>query len=81
MFPPRSRVWVSGARRISAITTHGLFPGDALDRLQASGLFDRVIATDSHPRAVALAQARTDGFLGLMSVAGLFARYLGDHTP
>jgi ribose-phosphate pyrophosphokinase len=71
----------AGAKRISAITTHGVFPGEALDKIQQSGLFDRVIATDSHPRALKLASARQDDFLRIISVAGLFAGYLRDHTP
>lgn len=71
----------AGASRISAITTHGVFPGNALERLEASGLFDRVIATDSHPRARELGRGRKDAFLGVMSVAGLVAGYLKEHSP
>lgn len=67
----------AGATRISAVTTHGVFPGGALDKLAASGLFDRVVATDSHPRALELAHGRADGFLSVASVAGLIADYLG----
>jgi ribose-phosphate pyrophosphokinase len=62
----------AGARRISAIATHGLFPGDALQKIQASGLFDRVICTDSHPNALKL---RGD-FLQVEPVARVFADYL-----
>ncbi len=62
----------AGAAQIAAITTHGLFPGDALDRLRASGLFTRIVCTDSHPRARALC----DDFLKVESVAGLLADYL-----
>jgi ribose-phosphate pyrophosphokinase len=45
----------AGARRIAAIATHGVFPGDALDRIRDSGELERVVVTDSHPRAAALA--------------------------
>lgn len=62
----------AGARRISAVATHGLFPGDALEKLRASGLFDRVVCTDSHPRAL---QLRGD-FLQVEPVARLFADFL-----
>jgi ribose-phosphate pyrophosphokinase len=62
----------AGAKTISAICTHGLFPGDALGKIQASGLFDRVICTDSHPAALRL---RGD-FLQVEPVARLFADYL-----
>jgi ribose-phosphate pyrophosphokinase len=59
----------AGAARLSAVTTHGVLPGDALATIRASGLFDAIVATDSHPRAVALA----DGFLQVRSIAGLLA--------
>lgn len=62
----------AGAASISAITTHGVFPGDALKRLQDTGLFSRIVCTDSHPRALEL---RSE-FLEVESVAGLFAEYL-----
>jgi ribose-phosphate pyrophosphokinase len=64
----------AGARAIAAVTTHGLFPGDALEKLQKSGLFFAVVATDSHPRAVALAQdPRFAGFYRVETVAGILA--------
>ena len=44
----------AGAVAIDAIATHGLFPGDSLERIRATGLFGHVATTDSHPRAVAL---------------------------
>lgn len=45
----------AGATRISAIATHGIFVDDSLERLRDSGLFEHLVATDSHPRAHALA--------------------------
>lgn len=45
----------AGARSLAAIATHGVFPGDALRRLQDSGLFTDIACTDSHPRARELA--------------------------
>ena len=44
----------AGAKEVSAITTHGVLPDGALDRLTSSGLFERLVATDTHPRAVEL---------------------------
>ncbi len=41
----------AGATGFSVVATHGVFPGDALVRLQDSGLFDRIICTDTHPKA------------------------------
>lgn len=63
----------AGARRIAALTTHGLFPGDALDRLRDSGLFETIVTTNSHPRAQQLA----DDFLQLHSVARLMVYAVG----
>ncbi len=57
----------AGATSIAAVTTHGLFCGDALARLAASGLFTAVVATDSHPAAV------PGGLLAVDSVAPLLA--------
>ncbi|MEM9555372.1 MAG: ribose-phosphate diphosphokinase [Acidobacteriota bacterium] len=60
----------AGARRIAAIATHGVLPGDALARLRASKLFDEVVVTDSHPRAREL-EAEHRGFLTVESIAPL----------
>jgi ribose-phosphate pyrophosphokinase len=62
----------AGAARMIAIATHGLFPGDALERIRASGLFEYVVVTDSHPRALAL----QDDFLRVMPVAEVFLPHL-----
>ncbi|HEY9869465.1 MAG TPA: ribose-phosphate diphosphokinase [Candidatus Obscuribacterales bacterium] len=59
----------AGARTISAIATHGVFPGNALASLKESGLFRKIICTDSHPRAVEL----TGDFLEVLSVGELLA--------
>lgn len=39
-----------GASEVRAIATHGVLPGEALQRIRASGLIERVILTNSHPR-------------------------------
>jgi ribose-phosphate pyrophosphokinase len=44
----------AGASEVSALATHGVFPGDALGRLQRSGLFTAIACTDTHPNARAL---------------------------
>jgi ribose-phosphate pyrophosphokinase len=62
----------AGAAKLSAVTTHGVFPGDALAKIRASGLFEAVVATDSHPRAVEL----EDGFLRVRSIAAVLAEEL-----
>jgi ribose-phosphate pyrophosphokinase len=62
----------AGATRLSVVTTHGLFPGEALKKLETSGLLDRIICTNSHPRTLALRSK----FLQVESVASLFIDYL-----
>jgi ribose-phosphate pyrophosphokinase len=62
----------AGATGIDAIATHGVFPGDSLERLRRSGLFGTVVVSDSHPRAYA---QRSD-FLQVDSVAGLLVEHL-----
>ena len=46
----------AGAGRLIAIATHGEFADRAFDRIRASGLFDAIACTDSHPRARELRQ-------------------------
>ena len=58
----------AGAGRLIAIATHGVFPGDAAQRIRASGLFEHIAVTDSHPNA------QQEGVI-VRSVAPLFARY------
>jgi ribose-phosphate pyrophosphokinase len=64
----------AGATSIAAVTTHGVFIGDALDRLLSSGLLSGIAATDSHPRAAEL--ARDEPRLAIRSVAPLLAAEL-----
>ena len=62
----------AGAASLVAVCTHGVFPGDAYQRLRESGLFAEIIATDSHPNAIA---RQADG-LRVVSVAGVLSRQL-----
>ena len=62
----------AGAVAIDAVATHGLFPGDSLARIQATGLFGQVATTDSHPRAVALQSS----YLHVASTAQLLTEHL-----
>ncbi|MDP9360172.1 MAG: ribose-phosphate diphosphokinase [Acidobacteriota bacterium] len=62
----------SGAGRLVAIATHGVFPNGAYETIQSSGLFDAIACTDSHPHALAL---RAHGLI-VRPVAELFCRYL-----
>jgi len=62
----------AGATSIDAIATHGLFPGDSLEKIRKTGLFGHLVVTDSHPRAVALAS----DFLHVDSTATLLTEHL-----
>jgi ribose-phosphate pyrophosphokinase len=62
----------AGAQEIFALTTHGVFPGDALEKIRASGLLKKVVCTNSHPRALEL---RSE-YLEVLSVARVFAERL-----
>lgn len=62
----------AGAIAVSAITTHGLFTNNALGRIKASGLFSKIICTDSHPNA----EKAKDDFLVVRSIAPLIAQKL-----
>ncbi|HEX6962584.1 MAG TPA: ribose-phosphate diphosphokinase [Lacipirellula sp.] len=70
----------AGAVDVACVTTHGVFPGDALDRIGASGLVSRIVASDSHPRAVELGRSHPD-FLTVRSIAGVFAESLQKSAP
>ncbi|HEY5922524.1 MAG TPA: ribose-phosphate diphosphokinase [Kofleriaceae bacterium] len=62
----------AGAVSIDAIATHGLFPGESLTKIRSAGLLGRIVTTDSHPHAVALAS----DFLEVDSTAGLLTEHL-----
>ncbi|WP_428263372.1 ribose-phosphate diphosphokinase [Haliangium sp.] len=62
----------AGAVDVIALCTHGVFPGDALERLRQCGLLSQVACTNSHPRALALA----GDFLRVESIAPLLGERL-----
>jgi len=70
----------AGAVEVSCVTTHGLFPGDALRRIKQSGLISRILCTNSHPRAVEQAR-QSDGFLGVRSVSSVLADVFRQTNP
>lgn len=65
----------AGAVGIDAIATHGVLPGDSIEKIRATGLFGRVVVTDSHPRA----HAQASDFLHVESVAPLLVEHLRDN--
>jgi ribose-phosphate pyrophosphokinase len=46
----------AGAKAVHAVATHLVLPGDALERLRASGVFTHIVGTDSHPGSRKLAE-------------------------
>jgi len=62
----------AGAKALYAITTHGLFNQNALERLQGAGVFQKIISTNTHPNAH---QLQSD-FLEVRSVAALLVAKL-----
>jgi ribose-phosphate pyrophosphokinase len=65
----------AGAVKLTAITTHGVFPGDALERLRETGLFSAIACTDTHPRAREFAGAS----LHVAPIASVLARALEEN--
>lgn len=65
----------AGATGVAAVATHGVFPGDAVERLRSSGVLEAIAVTDTHPRAHAVA-ATHPGFVHVESVAPLVAAHL-----
>lgn len=61
----------AGASKIYAITTHGLFNNNALQRLQESGLFEKIYCTDTHPNSQKEAE---NPFLVVKSVAEIIKK-------
>jgi ribose-phosphate pyrophosphokinase len=62
----------AGGGRIIGLATHGVFPGNAYQRITDTGLFDALACTDSHPNALAL----RDRGLIVRSCAPLFVPHL-----
>ena len=64
-----------GAKCVKAVTTHGLFPGDSIKKLKASGLLEAIVCTDSHPSALQAAEL-SEGFLDIRTVTPILAAAL-----
>lgn len=62
----------AGAKRIVVITTHAVFVAGAVERLQACGLIEKVICTDTHVQS----QAVSNDFIQVKSVANLIVDHL-----
>ena len=60
----------AGAKEIAVISTHGLLPDESINKIKNSGLFKKVIVTDSHPNAVKLESE----FLNIVTVSDIIKR-------
>jgi ribose-phosphate pyrophosphokinase len=59
----------AGARRVHAVASHLVLPGDSFDKLRKSGVFASILGTDSHP-----ASEKVAGMGGVVApVSGLLA--------
>lgn len=64
----------AGAGKIFAVTTHGIFSKNGLEKIKDSGFFEQVICTDTHPVATEL----ENHFLKVVSISGLLAEKLNN---
>ena len=62
----------AGAKEVSAIATHGLFPENSLEKIKACGYFKNLACTNSHSRT----QEITDPFLKVKSISRLLIDYI-----
>jgi ribose-phosphate pyrophosphokinase len=65
----------AGAKELIAVCSHGVFPENSYDKLIDSGLFSKIFATDSHPKAIELSK-RAQNPLELIPLATMFAHSL-----
>jgi ribose-phosphate pyrophosphokinase len=68
----------AGASRVCAVTTHGVFPDGAVERIRDSGLIEHIACTDSHPRAAAVARDHPD-FITIASLSPVLGAALAAH--
>jgi ribose-phosphate pyrophosphokinase len=64
----------AGAARIYALTTHLLPPDGAMARIEQSGLFQKLIATNSHPRSI----TTQSNLVEIVDVGPLLGQSLGE---
>jgi ribose-phosphate pyrophosphokinase len=65
----------AGASSIAAIATHGVLPGDALQRIADTGLFEEIVVTDTHPRTELLRHP----IFRVESTAKIFSAWISKH--
>ncbi len=66
----------AGAKSVSCVTTHGIFPNDSLDKLEKSGLLEKIICTDTYPNVLNL----ESNFLKVKSIYPIISDFLSDKS-
>lgn len=61
-----------GASRISLMTTHGVFNGQAIEKFKKSGIVSDIVTTDSHPSSLKL----SDPSVKVVTTEQIFSDYL-----
>jgi ribose-phosphate pyrophosphokinase len=64
----------AGATKVHAVASHLVLPGDALEKLRATGVFASILGTDSHPGSQKLAPEN------VVSIAPRLVQCLDDST-
>ena len=62
----------AGATRVSVVSTHGVFAGEAVAKLQGCGIIDCIAVTDSHPSA----RRHEGAFVRVHSIVPLLAQFI-----
>lgn len=62
----------AGAKQVFAVATHGIFPGNSLEKIMNSGLLDGLACTDTHPNSLELPRDQ----VRVESLAPLLTEYL-----
>ena len=70
----------AGAAKVYAVATHGVLPGESIYTMKASGVFEKIMVTNTHPQANALnGLASLQGFFEVFDIGYLFCKYLIRH--
>ena len=70
----------AGASKVYAVATHGVLPDDSIYKLKASGVFEKVFVTNTHPQANALKGLATlEGFYDAFDISHILVKYLKRH--
>jgi ribose-phosphate pyrophosphokinase len=67
----------AGALRVFAVATHGVLPDESIYKLKASGVFEKIYVTNTHPTTQLLKEMPTlEGFFDVFDVSPVFYVYI-----